>query len=289
LLATPNVDDMRSLALENNLVLVAGRHGYFLVNLNDVYVGRALALYGEYCEEEAAFLARIVKPGNHVVEAGANIGSHTIGLARSVGPHGRVYAFEPQRACYSLLQSQIALNQVYQVQAYSEALGHSPERLWLPYIDYSKPDNFGGASLSCNQSPQAEAIDVTTLDSRLPDAPLSLIKIDVEGMEEDVIRGGSNLIRKHRPMLYVENDRIEKSRSLVALIMEFGYRLWWHIPELYNKSNFFQIRENVFGKAASFNMICACHGHEATAGLVEIKSPDEPHPLAVQPRPFRPI
>jgi FkbM family methyltransferase len=276
---------MRSLALDNNLVLVAGRHGHFLVNLNDVYVGQALALYGEYCDEEAAFLARVVKPGSHVVEAGANIGAHTIALARAVGPHGKVYAFEPQRACYSLLQAQIALNQTHQVQAFNEGLGQSRERLWLPHIDYSKPNNFGGASLSREQRLHAEAIDVTTLDSRLPDVPVLLIKIDVEGMEEDVIRGGSNLIRKHRPLLYVENDRIEKSRSLVALIMELGYRLWWHIPELYSKNNFFQVGENIFGKAASFNMICACHGHEATAGLVEIKSPDEPHPLAAQPRP----
>jgi FkbM family methyltransferase len=276
---------MRSLVLDNNLMLVAGRHGYFLINLNDVYVGQALALYGEYCAEEAAFLARIVKPGNHVVEAGANIGAHTIALAKAVGSHGKVYAFEPQRACYSLLQAQIALNQTHQVRAYNEGLGQSLERLWLPFIDYSKPNNFGGASLSRDQSQQGEPIDVTTLDSRLPDVPVSLIKIDVEGMEEDVIRGGSNLIRKHRPFLYVENDRTEKSRSLVALIMELGYRLWWHVPELYCRNNFFQVGENIFGKAASFNMFCACHDHDATAGLLEIKSPDEPHPLAPKPRP----
>jgi FkbM family methyltransferase len=274
---------MRSLILNNNLMLVAGRHGYFLINLNDVYVGQALALYGEYCADEAAFLGRIIKPGNHVVEVGANIGSHTIGLAKAVGPHGKVYAFEPQPACYSLLQAQIALNQTHQVRAYNEGLGQSLERLWLPFIDYSKPNNFGGASLSRDQSPQGELIDVTTLDSRLPDVPVSLIKIDVEGMEEDVIRGGSNLIRKHRPLLYVENDRIEKSRSLVALIMELGYRLWWHIPDLYCKNNFFQVGENIFGKAASFNMFCACHDHEAAAGLLEIKSPDDPHPLAPKP------
>ena len=80
---------MRSVILKDNMVLVAGRDGYFLVSLNDMYTGRGLACYGEYIAEEAAFLKQLIRPGDHIVEVGANIGAHTIGLARAVGPQAR--------------------------------------------------------------------------------------------------------------------------------------------------------------------------------------------------------
>jgi hypothetical protein len=96
----------RSLILDANGAVVLGRHGYFLVNRNDFYIGKAIEIYGEYGGLESAFLQCLVKEGDNVIEVGANIGAHTISLARSVGPRGRVFAFEPQRACYALLQAQ---------------------------------------------------------------------------------------------------------------------------------------------------------------------------------------
>jgi FkbM family methyltransferase len=276
---------MHTLILKDNMALVAGRDGYFLVSLNDMYIGRGLACYGEYNAAEAAFLKRLIKPGDHVVEVGANIGAHTIGLAKAVGPHGKVYAFEPQRVCFALLQAQVALNQAYNVFAYNQALSRSPESLWMPAVDYTQTENFGGVALMREGGSDAEAAAVTTLDERLNGVPCALIKIDVEGMEEDVIRGGLNLIRTHRPLLYVENDQIAKSQSLIACIQELGYRLWWHIPKLYSPQNFFNMSENIFGETASFNMICSCRELEAVEGLKEIKSPHGPHPSAPQSRP----
>jgi FkbM family methyltransferase len=275
---------MRSIVLKNNMAVVAGRDGYFLVNLNDIYIGQGLAVYGDYNVAEAEFLRRLIKPGDTVVEVGANIGAHTLGLARAVGPQGLVHAFEPQRACFALLQAQIALNRVQNIRAYNEALGRARERVYMPSIDHAKADNFGGVALSREHSPAAEAIETATLDERFAGMPCSLIKIDVEGMEEDVVRGGFELIRTQRPLLYVENDRIEKSSALIALILELGYRLWWHIPKVFSPQNFFDVRENIFGDVAAFNMFCSVAEHEAAAGLVEIRSPDEPHPAA-PPRP----
>ena len=276
---------MRSLILKDNMALVAGRDGYFLVSLNDMYIGRGLACYGEYNADEAAFLKQLIRPGDHVVEVGANIGAHTIGLAKAVGPHGKVYAFEPQRVCFALLQAQIALNQAYNVFAYNQALSRSPESLWMPAVDYTQTENFGGVALAREGGSDAELASVATLDERLDGVPCTLIKIDVEGMEEDVIRGGINVIRTHRPLLYVENDQIAKSQSLIACIQELGYRLWWHIPKLYSPQNFFNMSENIFGETASFNMICSCRDLEAVKGLKEIKSPHDPHPAAQKSRP----
>ena len=274
---------MHSMVLDEFIAVVAGRDGYFLVNRKDIYVGRAIETYGEYNGLEAEFLKRFINPGDVAVEVGANIGSHTVGLGKAVGAQGKVYAFEPQRACYALLQAQIALNRLSNVViAYNEGVGRERSRLWVPAANYDKLGNFGGLSLGEQQGGSAQPVDVVTLDERLGDSKCSLIKIDVEGMEADVIRGGLKTIREHRPFLYVENDRVEKSPSLVALILELGYRIWWHIPPLYRKDNFFKVDSNAYGNVASFNIICAASAVDAVAGLQEITSPDQPHPLAKQ-------
>src|SRR5262245_43278583 len=272
---------MHAVAIDEFMAVIAGRDGYFLINRKDVYVGRALELYGEYNGLEAAFLKRLVMPGDVVVEVGANIGSHTVGLANAVGAQGKVYAFEPQRACYALLQAQIALNRLSNVViAYNEGVGRERGRLWVPPANYDKLGNFGGISLADQPREAAQPVDVVTLDERLGDSKCSLIKIDVEGMETDVICGGLNMIQQHRPYLYVENDRVEKSPALVALILELGYRLWWHVPRLFRPDNFFKVESNAYGNVGSFNMICAPKAIDAFAGLHEITSVDQPHPLA---------
>ena len=79
---------MHSLLLNKYIAVVKGRDGFFLVNRNDVYIGKALEIYGEYCGIEGDLLTSLIKPGQTVIEVGANIGSHTVGLAKCVGSTG---------------------------------------------------------------------------------------------------------------------------------------------------------------------------------------------------------
>lgn len=72
------------------------RYGPMLFNRFDSYVGRSFDLYGEHCEAEAALLRSLLRPGDTVVEAGANIGAHTIAMAQILGAAGRLIAFELQ-------------------------------------------------------------------------------------------------------------------------------------------------------------------------------------------------
>lgn len=75
-------------------------------------------------------------------------------------------------------------------------------------------------------------------------------------MEENVLVGGQELIRKTRPLLYVENDRRYKSESLITQIFSLGYRAYWHPVPMYNPNNYNQDRENIFGDIHSLNMLC---------------------------------
>ena len=275
------MSEARIVRVSSNLSLVRGRDGVFLVNTNDTFVGRSLQVYGEYSRDEGEGLRQLIHPGDTVMEIGANIGSLTVGLAKHVGPQGRVIAFEPQRACFSLLQSQIALNELSNVLAFNWGVGDKPSTLYVRRIDSAKPENFGGMALTGEPSPQHEAVAVIRLDDHYRDTKVHLMKIDVEGMEGQVIDGARELIVKSRPRLYVENDRIAKSPALIRRLFELGYRLWWHKPRLFCPDNYFGMAENVFGRPiTSKNMIGIPVEDTKTKvdDLPEIKSPEEPHP-----------
>lgn len=75
-------------------------------------------------------------------------------------------------------------------------------------------------------------------------------------MEADVLRGAPRFIERFRPIMYVENDRVEKSEALIAALWEYGYRLFWHLPPLFNPENFNGVSEDVFGGVVAANMLC---------------------------------
>jgi hypothetical protein len=85
---------------------------------------------------------------------------------------------------------------------------------------------------------------------------LDLLKIDVEGMEIDVLAGAAATVRRLRPTLYVENDRVERSRALILAVEDLGYRAWWHFVRLFSPTNFFGNATNVFGGVLSVNLLC---------------------------------
>ncbi len=231
----------------------ACRYGQMLYNVHDMYIGRSLELYGEFSEGEVDLFRLLVRPGDVVVDAGANIGAHTVFFAERVGPQGLVLAFEPQRLLFQTLCANLALNSIPNVVAIARGLSSAQGSMTIPILDYASTNNFGGISLSAGGA--GEAVPVTPLDAfNLPQC--ALIKVDVEGMEEEMLRGSAELIARCAPILYVENDRPAKSASLIRYISSLNYRMYWHLPALFNAENFFGNGENVFGEIVSHNMIC---------------------------------
>ena len=229
------------------------RHGKMLFLKRDKYIGRSLDVYGEFSELEGKLFSQIVRPGQTVVEVGANIGAHTVHLAKLVGPKGSVLAFEPQRVIFQILCANVAINELFNVRTFQAAAGGEAGSLKVPALDYAAENNFGGVSL--RNAAAGEDVPVIALDSlNLPS--LHMLKIDVEGMEADVLSGARGLIARHRPFMYVENDRKEKSEGLITLIGELGYDMWWHTPYLFNPDNFNKAGNNIFGTIVSVNLVC---------------------------------
>jgi FkbM family methyltransferase len=254
--------------------LAQTRHGTMLYNPRDIYIGASIERYGEFSYLEAKLLVQLCGPGDTVIDVGANIGAHTIALSKRVGPEGFVYAFEPQRVVFQLLCANVALNGLTNVECVHAVCGPTPGEELLPDVRYDVRANFGSFGQAYFGS--GRRVRRVTLDDYAEAARIALVKIDVEGMESAVIAGAGNLIGRHRPLLYVENDRPEKSPALIAQILALGYRLYWHLPPLFNPSNWRGEPADLWGGIVSVNMLCIPRECKAeVTSFREITSPQD--------------
>lgn len=252
--------------------LTRTRHGLMLYNRHDQYIGRSLDRYGEFSESECNLFRQLLRPGQVVVEAGANIGAHTVVLSRAVGAAGRVYAFEPQRILFQMLCGNLALNGCMNVVCREMGLGDQPGTLRVPPLDYQRENNFGGVELS--DAGAGDPVPVVTLDS-LELSACHFLKADVEGMELQVLRGGRKTLIRHRPLLYIENDRASASAALIEYLQGLEYELYWHLPPLFSPHNYFGNGENEFGAIVSANMLGVHRSVRASIqGLRRVEGPD---------------
>jgi FkbM family methyltransferase len=171
-----------------------------------------------------------------VLDIGANLGTYTIPLAAR-NPHLEIISFEPQQAIYYQLCGNIALNSLENVTAYNIAVGDKEETIELAMPDYTKEDNIGGFSLDPfvkSKTPttvgKVRPVDVITIDSMNLDF-VQMIKIDVEGLEINVLKGAhETIVRSGYPPIifeaWTQYDWWEdKKQELFDYIENMGYEL----------------------------------------------------------------
>lgn len=237
-------------------VLVDTRHGTMLANRFDEYVGQALIQYGEYAELETQLLLQCIDRPGTVVEVGANIGSQTVPLAKTAKAAGAdVMAFEPQPFVFQNLCANLALNATDNVFAWPFACAAHDGTVWFPSPDYHHAGNFGAVSARTQPLDNGIEVPCIRLDDMTRGQTVRLLKVDVEGFELQVLQGAEGILANHRPLLYVENDRVAHSRRLIEFLWGHGYRLWWHISPLFNPQNFRANTENRYPQVCSFNML----------------------------------
>ena len=185
---------------------------------------------GCYEPKVTAFINRYVKAGMTVIDAGANVGCHTTRLARLVGQTGQVIAFEPMPWAFSKLKRNIELNSFNHVLLERMGLSDSTRNDLVCFRS--------SWTLDSDSSPDSEGdtpVQFTTLNEYVSTSQinrLDLIKVDVDGYEYRVIRGGQNVIREFKPVLIVEMGRSSLGRygddvtGLVDLLASFGYEFY---------------------------------------------------------------
>lgn len=234
--------------------------------LNDFFLTPVLLTHGEYCQGEITLLTRFLKPSALIVEAGGNIGAHTLPLARIVGPNGHIHTFEPQIEANLLLRSNIALAKLSNVTVHDAALSDSVQGLRMERPSYSSVWNTGGLAV---HHEIGDPIDAVTIDS-LQLERCDLIKLDVEGHERKALLGARATIEQFRPIIFVEDDRIAESVELRKLILSFGYRCYRHRASLANCSLIPLEQCPNLGIYVSLSVLGLPEGYPVLTDLIEI-------------------
>jgi FkbM family methyltransferase len=238
----------------HNIAIKNCKHGIFAYLINDQFIGKSLDLYGEWTESEIDMMSNFITPRSVVIDAGAFIGTHTIAFANMVGRFGFVYSFEPQRMIFNVLCGNVALNNLLNVKCLNMGLSDTPGKAFIPLLDPAVEQNFG--ALDLGHFGEGDAVTITTIDT-LNLNGCNLIKVDVEGMEARVLKGAEITIKKYKPVLYVENNRVDVSAKTIKTVLGLGYRAYWHIIDYYNPKNFFGNKKNVFKNySPEANMVC---------------------------------
>ena len=240
---TGQLDATRSLrlrlweALAGKRIQVAWYEGLRLELVLGNDLSRALYAGGTVDPNEFAFLAALLRPGMTVIDVGANEGLYSVFASRRVGPMGQVIAIEPSLRESARIERNCALNRINNVRIRRLALSDS-ERAGV--LNLADPRHTGHNSLgqflaphirSAGQQPvELVRLDQLVFQEQL--ASIDVVKIDVEGAELAVLRGGEKTLLEYRPVLMLEfteetlADHGASTRKIVEFLEGIGYELF---------------------------------------------------------------
>lgn len=202
------------------------------MNLRFIY-RNLKARFRDQRQEIRALLAHI-RPGDTVVDCGANKGSYVWTLSRAVGKNGQVVAFEPQRKLATYLREMVQSCGLRNVRIEEKGISDhaGTMQLMIPGGDTSP-----GASLEQSilqrEDCAAYPVEVVSLDEYFAarTRKISAIKIDVEGHEFAVLQGAQNILKRDAPLLVFECEQRHLSGTTAAEILAWlqahGYDGWF--------------------------------------------------------------
>ena len=166
--------------------------------------------------DELQALYALRQPWQVMVDIGGNVGNHAAVFHRVFRP-GKLFVYEVNPRCLPILEGNLALNRVpgceYEIRP--RAVGATRGRLFLPHHDDLN------TGLQDKVEGEGESVDVVALDDELDAA--DFLKIDVEGMELDVLKGAEHLIERSRPWIYIEVQRHNRT-AFEAWMQAHRYR-----------------------------------------------------------------
>jgi FkbM family methyltransferase len=189
---------------------------------------------GDWFEDEIKFLRRMLQPRATVLDIGANHGVYALSLARKIGPPGQLWAFEPAADTARLLSKSAAINGTYWLHVVQKALSDRQGTAWLQMPGQSELNSL--ANVEATEVVRGEACHVTTLDACLEEykwVAVDLLKIDAEGEEERILRGGARFFNELSPLVMFEVKADTAFHlELVDRFKALGYYCFRLIPGL---------------------------------------------------------
>jgi FkbM family methyltransferase len=237
-------------------ILASTDHGTMILNRFDQYngpggfFGAGYQLLGRasYEPKEVALLLTLLElrrkyhgDGILAIDCGANLGVHTVEWAKYMTDWGVVVAFEAQERIYYALAGNIAINNCFNARAINAAVSNRSGWMKIPQPNYLANASFGSLELKKIDRTEFIGQSIDYSEGKMANVPMvhldsfnfprvDLLKIDVEGMELEVIEGAATCISKHRPIMLVEALKTDPA-ALQARLESLGYTVF---PDGYN-------------------------------------------------------
>lgn len=188
----------------------------------------------DWFEDEIKFVRHLLKPGQQIIDIGANYGVYTLSMAHAVGEAGHIWAFEPASQTAQLLRQGVAANHFEErVTVVQSALSH---RAGTAELSLNANSELNALQAAKSDAVKTETVALATLDEwmqRNQWRDIAFMKMDAEGEEANILRGGTEFFAKHSPLVMYE---IKEGQSLhLDLVTHFdtlGYQSYRLVPGL---------------------------------------------------------
>jgi FkbM family methyltransferase len=204
------------------------KYGSMYVPAQDTVIGMSLSLYGEWAEHEIDTTTDGLVDGDTIVDVGANVGTHALAFAARF-PRSPVVAVEPQPFVFSLLAANAVVNGYFGIEALN--------------VGCDDRTSVAPAAGESGQPVLFVPLDELALPGRV-----QLIKIDVEGTEDAVIRGARETIERDRPRVYFAVSDVPALEACRRALARSDYELYWLETWAYNRNNFNRCDFNVWAR-----------------------------------------
>lgn len=220
------------------------KYGKMLIPIDDDCIGKSLDLYGEYCHQEIEVIKTLVSPESWFIDIGANIGTHTVGLSPYVE---RVLAFEPDKENFDMLGKNVAglCALKNNVTVTNMAIGDQ-------FKEVSTQFNYGKTKVIDGNAVKMAPIDMLGLPK------INFVKIDVEGMELQVLVGMRSTLLNSKPDLLIEMQDETTYSDTFEFLQSCKYNMYWFPVQTFNKDNHKLKKDDVFGpQHGVVNWLCS--------------------------------
>lgn len=193
-------------------------------------------IYDGFEKDELHFVSEVLKKGDIFIDIGSNVGLFSLIASRCVGSDGKIIAIEPTPTTYERLLENIAINGITNIESRNIGLSNELGELNF-YISDSGYDAWNSFVPSADNKLQKQiSVNVSNLDHELQHvdkAKIKLVKIDVEGWEKYVLKGGASFFKNYSPIVMVEFTEENTynagycARDIYDIMVLYGYD--WYI------------------------------------------------------------
>lgn len=263
----------------SNSSTIESRYGKVYIKDQEDLIIKSLKIYGEWAGNELAFLGKIIRKGDVVLDIGTYLGTHLLAFSQFVGDSGSVIGFEPQKDAFELVCNTININKLSNASVNNFALGTASGILTENNSKDVEEHNHGSFSLAAYEMQQTDVDSVSDLDSHLGLIKIrdldslqlpkvDFLKIDAEGMELDVLNGGEKTILKNMPILFCECNDFENGCRIWNWANGHGFKVVGINIPAYDETNFNHSSEDFFAGASEVSLILYAQERESDLSVI---------------------